>query len=155
MRLFAFLASVGALAVWSPTVVAETAQNTSPSIANGLPATRPLVDSAIEFPDPQRHAFPKTGLFVDPRNVALVAPGMTKREVYALLPPPHFGEGLLWVRRWNYVLNFYTGTESTYMKCQYQIRYDRHGRVTGTWFREQTCSDLFNRLVGTSNGGSV
>jgi outer membrane protein assembly factor BamE (lipoprotein component of BamABCDE complex) len=79
----------------------------------------------------------------------MVTPGMTKRQVYALLPPPHFGEGLFGVREWNYVLNFYTGTNGEYVRCQYQIRYDRHARVSGTWFRDQVCADWLNYLLGT------
>ena len=117
--------------------------------AIGLPGARPAVDSAIEFPNPNTSAFPRAGVFVNPRNLVMVTPGMTKRQVYALLPPPHFGEGLFGVREWNYVLNFYTGTGGEYVSCQYQIRYDRRARVSGTWFRDQVCADWLNYLLDT------
>ena len=130
---------------------ASVAPVATPS-AIGLPGTRPAVDSSIEFPNPNTSAYPRAGVFVNPRNLVMVTPGMTKRQVYALLPPPHFGEGLFGVRQWNYVLNFYTGTGGEYVTCQYQIRYDSHVRVSGTWFRDQVCADWLNYLLDTPAG---
>ena len=55
------------------------------------------------------------------------------------------------MRRWDYILNFYTGEGDQYVPCQYQIRFDRKARVEGTWFREQKCADLLDRLVAISD----
>lgn len=111
---------------------------------DGLPSYRPGVSDAITFPDVER-ATRKEGVFVSAHNIAMVAPGLTKDQVYALIGVPHFHEGLFGVRRWNYILNFYTGEGDKYVACQYQIRFDRNARVEGTWFRESACTDVLEQ----------
>jgi OOP family OmpA-OmpF porin len=128
----------------------------SATIALGLPVAihaqeaipTPLAgaDPAIEFPNP-KHATRPRGAFVRPRNVALVTEGMTKGQIYTLLDVPHFSEGLFAVKRWNYILNFYTGSGAEYRSCQFQIRFDGKMRVAGRWWRDQECADLFASLL--------
>lgn len=113
-----------------------------------LPQFRPGVSSDIEFPAIARATRPQ-GAFISARNIAFVAPGLRKSEVYTLLDVPHFSEGLFGVRRWNYILNFYTGTGNEYRQCQYQIRFDKHYRVEATWWREAPCADLFERALNS------
>lgn len=104
------------------------------------------VDPAISFPDPAR-ATRKKGAFIAPADLNLVGPGMTKGQLYTLLDVPHFHEGLFGSRRWNYILNFYSGTGRDYMQCQYQIQFDKHARVSGAYWRGQRCADLFAALL--------
>lgn len=106
--------------------------------SEGLPSYRPGISDTITFPDLER-ATRKEGVFVSAHNIAMVTPGLTKDQVYALIGVPHFHEGLFGVRRWNYILNFYTGEGDNYVACQYQIRFDRNARVERTWFREAAC----------------
>jgi outer membrane protein OmpA-like peptidoglycan-associated protein len=74
---------------------------------------------------------------------------MTKGQIYTLLDVPHFRTGLVGVRRWNYILNFYTGNGDEYVACQYQIRFDSRSRVEGTYWRDQSCADLVERLLAS------
>ena len=111
----------------------------------GLPAYRPKIDSSIEFPAPEQAA-QGAGVFVPARNVVMVTPGMTKSQIYTLLDIPHFHEGFN-VRRWNYILNFYTGNGNDYRACQYQIRFAERGRVDQTYFRDSECAALLDRLL--------
>ncbi|WP_338445559.1 outer membrane protein assembly factor BamE [Pelagerythrobacter marensis] len=113
---------------------------------NGTPTYRPGHDASVEFPAP-RKATRKDGAFVPPRNVAMVAPGMTKNQIYTLLDVPHFHEGLFFVRKWNYILNFYTGKGDEHVACQYQIRFDKKARVENTFFRDAECVQLLDRLL--------
>ncbi len=121
------------------------AQPTQPA-PPGTPTYRPVVDPSVAFPDAKRSTV-RGGLPMPPRTVAMVVPGMTKREIYPLLGAPHFSEGLFGVRRWNYVLNFNSGNGTEQVSCQYQIRFDAKARVAGAWFRDQQCADLFNRAL--------
>lgn len=114
--------------------------------SEGLPSYRPGVSEAISFPDAGR-ATRKEGAFVSAYNVAMVAPGLTKDQVYALIGVPHFHEGLFGVRRWDYILNFYTGEGDRFMACQYQIRFDRNARVERTWFREPACVNVLEQKL--------
>jgi len=117
--------------------------STSPLMANDvLPASRPEVGQTGDFPTLTSATRPQ-GAFVPARNIALVAPGLKKSEVYTLLDVPHFQEGLLGVHRWNYILNFYTGHGDEFRQCQYQIHFDSHYRVDRTWWKDADCAHLF------------
>lgn len=111
-----------------------------------IPSPLAAVDPSIAFPDPAQ-ATRKQGAFVRPKNVAMVTEGMTKGQIYALLDVPHFTEGLFGVRRWNYILNFYTGPAREFRSCQFQIHFDRKARVSGRWWHDQECADLFAALL--------
>jgi outer membrane protein OmpA-like peptidoglycan-associated protein len=118
-----------------------------PALAEeALPASRAAVDSSISFPRVSR-ATRKHGVFVPPRNVVMVSNGMTKGQIYTLLDVPHFSEGLFAVRKWNYILNFYTGEGDAFMSCQYQLRFDKDARVAGRWWKDGACADLVARLT--------
>lgn len=119
----------------------------------GLPAYRPKLDSLIDFPAPERAAL-KSGTFVPPHNVVMVTPGMKKSQIYTLLDVPHFYEGFN-VRRWNYILNFYTGNGDEHMACQYQIRFARGGIVEQTYFRNPECAGLLDSLLTPAPAASV
>ena len=134
-----------ACAVWAGLATGAAAQGT-PTPTPGVPTYRPAVDATRAFPDAAR-ATVREGQPVPPQTVAMVVPGMTKRQIYPLLGPPHFSEGLFGVRRWNYVLHFYTGSGTEQVSCQYQIGFDAKARVSGAWFRDQACADLFARAL--------
>lgn len=93
------------------------------------------------FPSPLR-AWMKEGLFVPPANVRLVMPGMTKRQIAALLGPPHFKEAFFGVRAWNYILNFRDGAGPGYRSCQFQIQFDQAMRVVSTSWNSDDCRNI-------------
>lgn len=111
-----------------------------------LPVSRPQVSADIAFPDMDAATRPQ-GAFVPALQIALVTPGLRKSQVYTLLDVPHFKEGLFGVRRWNYILNFYTGMRGEVRQCQYQIRFDRHYRVEATYWKDAECAALFERAL--------
>lgn len=105
------------------------------------PAFRAAADPSVSFPE-LSHATLKDGVFPNRANLRLIAPGMTKDQVYLLLGVPHFHEGVFGVHRWNYILKFYTGVGDESITCQFQIRYDAHMRIGGAWWKGQACADL-------------
>lgn len=109
----------------------------------GVPAYRPTVDASIEFPVPERAAR-KAAAFVPAGNILMVTPGTQKSHIYTLLGAPHFHEGFN-VRRWNYILNLYTGNGDEFLPCQYQIHFGRGGRVQQTYFIRPECAELLDR----------
>jgi len=112
------------------------------------PTYRPSVTPDADWHDPD-DATRRQGAFVPARNIALVAPGLKKSEVYTLLDVPHFHEGFFGVRRWTYLLNFYTGNGDEYRQCEYKLLYDRKMRVESAHWREAECASLFeNALAG-------
>ena len=127
------------------TVGAVTLAVSIPALAeDALPTTRPGVAPGSEFPALKDATRPQ-GVFVPARHLALVAPGLKKSEIYTLLDVPHFHEGLFGVRRWNYIINFYTGQGDEYRQCQYQVRFGRRYRVESSWWKDVECAQLFER----------
>ncbi|QCP54362.1 outer membrane protein assembly factor BamE [Trinickia violacea] len=82
----------------------------------------------------------KGGEFVNVANLRQIRPGMTKNQIYALIGPPHFDEGVFFVHVWNYVFDFHIGGSNDFVTCQYQIRFDGHSRVTATYWRQPDCA---------------
>jgi outer membrane protein assembly factor BamE (lipoprotein component of BamABCDE complex) len=101
------------------------------------PAYLPDIAPLPDFPAAS-HATRREGLFLPPEMPRLLTPAMTQKQVYALLGVPHFHEGLFGERRWNYILNFYTGSGTAYRTCRLQLRWDRRMRLEGvTWSAEE------------------
>lgn len=120
---------------------AQTVQTEADVATATLPQFRATVDAERKYPK-VTSSYMKDGVFVRPADVLMVAPGLTKEQVYQLVGTPHFDEGLFAVRTWNYVFNFYNGQGSEFTSCQFQIRYDRHARVENTFWKDQRCADL-------------
>ena len=115
----------------------------APSAANGNGAAQ----SAVTFPA-RDSASLKEGTFVNLDNLRQMIPGMTKTQVYDLLGPPHFSEGVFGVRTWNYIFNFRTGNGNEFITCQYQLRFDKEMRTeAGNWNRRECADFVFPRPV--------
>jgi OmpA-OmpF porin, OOP family len=104
------------------------------------------------FPDPQ-HATRKEGVFLPPETIRLIAPGMTKRQVYALLGVPHFHEALFGERTWDFILNFYTGTGTEYIICQYQLHFGQDRRLDSVAWNSEACSQVSLPTVAPALAG--
>ncbi|WP_150291484.1 OmpA family protein [Sphingobium estronivorans] len=102
------------------------------------PAFMPDIAPLSDFPDPS-HATRREGLFLPPGMPRLLMPGMTKRQAYALLGAPHFHEGLFGERRWDYILNFHTGSGTAYRICRLQLRWDRRMRLDRMAWSSEDC----------------
>jgi outer membrane protein OmpA-like peptidoglycan-associated protein len=93
----------------------------------------------VSFPDPDRSTVPE-GLFVNLENLRKVSPGMTKKQLYALLGHPRFDEGVVGVRRWNYIFNFRKSDGSgDYFTCQYQIVFDKQDLAQQFYWKPEAC----------------
>ena len=105
------------------------------------PATANVNSDAVPFP-PKSSATLKEGTFANVENLRQMIPGLTKTQVYDLLGPPHFHEGLFGVRQWDYIFNFRTGKGNEYMVCQYQIKFTQDMKTdTGAWDKRE-CADV-------------
>lgn len=68
----------------------------------------------------------KMGTFPDLTSLQEVKAGMTKDQLYYLLGRPHFGEGILGVREWDYLFHFHTPGQGTddVTTCQFKVLFD-------------------------------
>lgn len=94
---------------------------------------------ATNFPDPGKASL-KEGLFVDVDNLRLFARGMSKRQLYALLGTPHFGEGMWGVREWNYLFNFRSSPGGDYFTCQFKVEFYGKGVAHAAHWKPQACA---------------
>lgn len=89
------------------------------------------------FPD-KASAARGEGSYPDAGALAKIKPGMTKAQVYELLGVPHFKEGVMRVKEWDYIFHFQVagGAEIT---CQYKVLYDSSLKVGDTHFLPENC----------------
>lgn len=99
------------------------------------------------FPNPQA-ASPAGGTFVNIDNLRNVAVGLNKDQLYDLIGPPQFHEWFVGNHVWNYLFDFRRGNEV--VSCQYQVQYDSHMRVSGTYWRDPVCADFLKAPVQTT-----
>ena len=95
-------------------------------------------NNGVHFPDLNR-SYLKTGDFVGPDHIRRINNGLNKDQVSLQIGNPHFSEGIGNPDVWNYAFNFYTGKSDEYVTCQYQVQYDREGRVKATYWRDSVC----------------
>lgn len=80
---------------------------------------------------------------VDPNidNLRRVTTGMTKDNIYSLLGRPHFSEGIIGVREWDYVFNFRKNDGSFSQACQYKIIYSPDMHLRSMHWNPESCAD--------------
>lgn len=93
----------------------------------------------VKFPE-RASAMLKEGTFVSIENLRNVGPGLTKNQMYDLLGPPHFHEGVFGVKVWNYIFNFRQNGDV--VSCQYQVQYDQNKLVRETYWKDPACADF-------------
>lgn len=78
------------------------------------------------------------GSWVQKGDIALITIGMTKDQVYSILGRPHFSEGFLNVREWDYLLNYKENGE--HKICQYKVLFDTSMHVNQQFWQPENCS---------------
>lgn len=99
-----------------------------------------VAQEKVSFPE-MNDAWAKDGIYVNLENLRKMHKGLSKNQVSSLLGRPHFGEGLLWVNKWNYILQLPKG-DGSYQACQYQVQYDKDTRTQAMYWRDQSCAAL-------------
>lgn len=80
------------------------------------------------------------GAYPNLDSLRLVDRGMTKDQLYNLLGRPHFAEGLVGVREWDYLFHFRTPQGD--VSCQYKVLFDKEKRAQTLLWKPADCSDL-------------
>jgi outer membrane protein OmpA-like peptidoglycan-associated protein len=116
-----------------------------------------LVGQSPVFPDIRRDAWQKEGTFPNPDDVHRVASGMNKDQLYALLGRPHFREGMIFVREWDYIFNFRGGSGAEAVTtCQFKILFDRYYRAREFYWKPGACAERVTpKAASTASPSSV
>lgn len=100
----------------------------------------------VVFPDIE-NAWRKAGTMPSQASVAKVRPGLPKDKMYALLGPPHFAEGFVGVREWDYIFTFKNFPQNKEDVCQFKIIYDPQMLVQETFWKPADCSQYATETV--------
>lgn len=93
-------------------------------------------DQAV-FPDVS-HATVKDGSWPNLDSLRSVRSGMNKAQLYELLGTPHFSEGLMGVREWDYL--FHLPSASGPIQCQYKVLFDQDRLARTFLWKPETCA---------------
>ncbi len=97
--------------------------------------------SQVVFPD-KASAWPAQGTFANLDNLRLLRPGMNKDQHYALVGRPHFKEGMVDVREWDYLFNFRTGkpAPNDVVQCQMKVLFDTDMLSRSYYWAPESCA---------------
>ena len=112
--------------------------------------------SQVVFPD-KASAWPAQGTFANLDNLRQLRPGMTKDQHYALVGRPHFKEGMLDVREWDYLFNFRTGkpAPNDVVQCQMKVLFDTDMLSRSYYWAPESCAAFLRYADAPAPAASV
>ncbi|HGH4623769.1 TPA: OmpA family protein [Enterobacter cloacae] len=106
--------------------------------------------SAAVFPD-LKTATKKEGSYVNIDNLMKVKKGMTKSQLYELIGTPHFKEGIMRVKEWDYIFH-QTMEDGIVTTCQYKVLFDSEMKAQSFYFLPEDC---LSKLKGREKKDNV
>lgn len=113
-------------------------------LAGGCSTMSTLSDNGgqdqIVFAD-AKDAWVPEGTFPSVDSLRGVAPGMKKDQLYEMFGRPHFREGFVNVREWDYLFHF-KREDGSVADCQYKVVFDTNYLVRATYWKDPSCADF-------------
>lgn len=81
------------------------------------------------------------GSYVNLESLSKIREGMDKKQLFELIGPPHYAEGLFNVREWDYVLKIRQAEGQPDKVCQYKILFDEQMAARSFYFKPADCID--------------
>lgn len=79
------------------------------------------------------------GSYVNVDNLAKIASGMTKAQIREQIGTPHFAEGMIGVREWDYIFKFRQPNGESDAVCQYKVLFDKDMIARSFYFFPTNC----------------
>lgn len=93
--------------------------------------------TAPVFPEVSSATLPE-GSYVNQNNLMKVREGMSKAQLYELLGAPHFSEGVIRVKEWDYIFNFVTKNDIV-RTCQFKVLFDADMKARSFYYKPANC----------------
>ena len=87
----------------------------------------------------------KGGTFPLVSELRLIKAGMNKFQITSLIGTPHFSEGIVGVREWNYLFNFRKQGMADVTQCEYKILFDEHKLARSFYWQPESCASLLDK----------
>lgn len=101
------------------------------------------------FPE-QSSAVRTEGSFVNLDNLKQMRKGLTKPQVYELIGVPHFKEGVIRVKEWDYIFHF-SQPDNSILTCQYKVLFDTNMTAQSFYFMPEDCLSRLKAPVAPQN----
>lgn len=97
--------------------------------------------SKPEFPEVSK-SYNKQVQRYDMRQIQELDLGLNKDQIRHILGNPHFSEGIIATRTWNYLLDIHQESEKSYQRCQLKINFDQHDLAEKFSWKGDGCQKL-------------
>jgi Outer membrane protein and related peptidoglycan-associated (lipo)proteins len=124
--------------------------NVSRDVARDGHAAGQLIWPAPESASPMHRG----GTFPNLDNLRQVRAGLNKQQIANLIGYPHFSEGAIAVREWNYLFNFRQPDSDRATVCQYKILFDDNRVAQSFYWAPTSCSQLSTPPVAIAASSS-
>jgi len=94
------------------------------------------------WPSVEHNRWQPEGSVPNLANLAKVQPGRSKEQVYGLIGRPHFAEGMIDVREWDYVLKLSPKAGEPARACQYKLLFDKQMKLASVIWRQEACAEI-------------
>ncbi|HAT7732834.1 TPA: OmpA family protein [Enterobacter cloacae] len=105
------------------------------------------------FPDLST-ASKKEGSYVNIDNLLKIKKGMTKNQIYELIGTPHFWEGIMRVKEWDYIFH-QTMHDGSVTTCQYKVLFDSEMKAQSFYFLPDDCLTKMMELEKNEVSSSI
>jgi OmpA-OmpF porin, OOP family len=112
--------------------------NVSRDVARDGHSAGQLVWPAPESATPMHRG----GTFPNLDDLRQIRAGLDKQQIAHLIGYPHFSEGMMAVREWNYLFNFRQPGSDQVTVCQYKILFDDNRLAQSFYWKPTSCGQL-------------
>lgn len=120
--------------------------NVSSDVAKDGQSAGLLMWPVPESTTPMHHG----GTFPNLDDLRQVRAGLNKQQIANLIGYPHFSEGVLAVREWNYLFNFRQPGSDQITVCQFKILFDSNKQARSFYWKPTSCGQLLSPPVAAT-----